>query len=331
MGANGSVNQHGTPPSEAERAAEQRANDLARELQGAPIRSVLDVIEQEHGEKGLQNCGVHEPKEPIRKGHSPLHDAARLGHHDCLRTMLSSQRRSFFGYSAVDEQDELGFTPLHSAAQSESLLSILALLRANANVKAEDTLGRTPFHLCVSAHFCLQAIIDADADLEARDWKAAQVKERHETVLHKAAAGGCAQSVDVLLRARANMEATNAWGRTPLHAASGPHTRHDCVQKLLMAGSDPCAKDAKAYKPADLAKFAKCDRISGAKMWAAVKNDEDKSKHERDLHAYDETIAALLTAEQEAPWSSGNGPEVEHIHEDFGSSRCFLCGVCASK
>ena len=75
----------------------------------------------------------------------------------------------------VNAKDREGRAPLHKLAQSlspEKAPILQALLAAGAAVSAADSQGKTPLHLAVGTLWSgdfVDALIDAGADLEARD------------------------------------------------------------------------------------------------------------------------------------------------------------------
>jgi len=68
------------------------------------------------------------------------------------------------------------------------------------------------------------------------------------TPLHVAKTGAVARA---LIRAGADLEATDAWGQTPLHVAV-KEGKADVVEALLTAGASPWTRNAKGETPLDL-------------------------------------------------------------------------------
>ena len=112
-----------------------------------------------------------------------------------------------------------GSTPLHRAARdSENPAVIQALLDAGADLEARDTWSLTPLHLAadnkinpaVIQALVIQALLDAGANIEARD-------EDGNTPLHKAARRSRNPAViQALLNAGADASAQNDWGEFPV-------------------------------------------------------------------------------------------------------------------
>ena len=84
---------------------------------------------------------------------------------------------------------------------------------------------------------CLKLLIDAGANLEATD-------ALSKTPLHEAAANGYPELLSLLIQSGANVNATNINGYTPLHEATSiplapgyAGSAVDCVDLLLKAGA----------------------------------------------------------------------------------------------
>ena len=82
----------------------------------------------------------------------------------------------------------------------------------------------------------LQALIDAGADVNARD-------EDGGTPLHIAAEYSSKKILQVLIDAGADARAENKREDTPLHCAAGHNSNPEVLQALIDAGADVHAKD----------------------------------------------------------------------------------------
>ena len=76
-------------------------------------------------------------------GYTPLHVAARYGHHQLATLLIRKGAR-------VDDQDCSGATPLHIAALHGLADTVNVLLQMNATMEIEDKNGRTPWEVAFS-------------------------------------------------------------------------------------------------------------------------------------------------------------------------------------
>lgn len=173
---------------------------------------------------------------------SVLIDAIATGNATGLREAIRAGR----DLNAKDR--ETGQTPLHiavaySIAKSDTL-SVELLLEAGADVNAVNSAGGTPLSY---------------AD-KLNDLKTVRLLLRHgaktdipitqagQTVLHSAAHAGHAETVRLLLEAKATVDVRSKSGQTPLvFAVSGSHK--DVVSSLLGASADPNSKDESGLTP----------------------------------------------------------------------------------
>ncbi|XP_039199888.1 cortactin-binding protein 2 [Crotalus tigris] len=95
-------------------------------------------------------------------GCSALYSAARNGHTDCVRLLLTSEAQ-------VDLIDKNGFTPLCSAVTQGHCKSAELLIMYHANVNHAAEKGETPLHLaCRNGNIeCVKLLLEAGADRSA--------------------------------------------------------------------------------------------------------------------------------------------------------------------
>ncbi|XP_030641040.1 cortactin-binding protein 2 [Chanos chanos] len=118
---------------------------------------------------------------------SALFSAARNGHTDCVKLLLTS------GVSA-DVSDQNGFTPLHIAAAHGQHGCVEMLLAHGADVERECVGGRTPLFLACErgSAECVKALLDAGADRS-------QITSDSCTTLHVAVSLGHVGVLQLLL------------------------------------------------------------------------------------------------------------------------------------
>ena len=111
-----------------------------------------------------------------------------------------------------------------------------ALVKANANIEARDSNGRTAL-LLAAAHGSLQAareLIEAGAYVDSRD-------DRGNTALHLSCANGQLLIAKELIENGAGVDETNHNGDTPLLSAI-KHGKHELISPLSEKGADINAK-----------------------------------------------------------------------------------------
>ncbi|HYW75929.1 MAG TPA: ankyrin repeat domain-containing protein [Gammaproteobacteria bacterium] len=181
-------------------------------------------------------AGLSEYEPGLPPDRSPLHQVAWEG----IEYMVPGLQSD--GRCRVSDGDCTGRTPLHYAclgADEESLNAgkwigtIKALLEDDeCRVNQRDHDGRTALHLGVRSHEATRLLLEAGADLEARDHHGA-------TPLARASGDGNATVVKVLLAAGAEVDPRDHEGETPLSRAVARGNAAVC-EMLLDAGAGIC-------------------------------------------------------------------------------------------
>lgn len=128
-------------------------------------------------------------------GELPIHRAARSGSGAEVETIIRADP------ALRDARNGIGMTPLHLAAMNPDIGALKALLAAGADVNARDGEGATPLHL---AAFKGNSRPSPSSSAGAAG---------------SAARAGFVEHAKLLLAAGADVNATNANGRTPLSMA----------------------------------------------------------------------------------------------------------------
>ncbi len=142
---------------------------------------------------------------------------------------------------AIDQRDEQGQTPLHTAAIWLDTTMIQILLQGGANVEATDDQGETPL---------IMAVVGYPFEKQGKHLKSVELllehgappnqrNKRQETALHKAMDSEIAH---LLLQHGADPNAQEFEGQTPLHKVAWAG-RSETVKVLLAAGANPNIKD----------------------------------------------------------------------------------------
>jgi ankyrin repeat protein len=178
-----------------------------------------------------------------------------------------------------ESQDNVGRTPLMSAAQSKNAAAVQALLDAGASIAARDSIGGTALSWAsgLGDSGSVQELIDAGADVEivgsVTGWTpliwasgfgdpgsipmllAARISKRQISpaiAIHAARTGRMRASGAVA--AGAKIENTDKTGKTPLLAASETAGgTADKIQALIDAGANLNVKDSRGLNALDLA------------------------------------------------------------------------------
>ncbi|XP_050190590.1 ankyrin repeat and SOCS box protein 10 [Myiozetetes cayanensis] len=179
---------------------------------------------------------------------TPLHITASRGYTDCLRLLLLRG-------AAVDFAPG-GKTALHEACAAASTDCVRLLLSSGADPEAVSEDGYRPLHLCKSPDSteCVRQLLQHGASANSR------TEEENDTALHVAARHGLAEHVQLLLRHRAELEAKNEEGQTPLNAACAQHHQpqdmdryYRVCQLLVESGASINAADRDRQHPLHLA------------------------------------------------------------------------------
>jgi len=169
-----------------------------------------------------------------------LNEAVQLNDPVLVKALLDSG-------SDINEKDELGETPLHTAAVGGYREIVSLLIEKGADVNARDVRGLTPVHAAAWMGYpeIIGLLIDHGADINARD-------KDGVTPLHAAALAGQQETVALLIERGADINAKNKKSLTPLHAAALSGDR-DTVAILVNKGADVNVKSKDGLTPLHLA------------------------------------------------------------------------------
>lgn len=187
-------------------------------------------------------------------GGTPLHGAARFGNPGIITSLIRTG-------SKVDVRDGIGGTPLHWAVSGGSVENAKTLLSHGADINAADNLGNTPLHLVSRSDYDVIPVPPPppwQTRLVLRwPWarKPMQWLIKHRLLpAPKPVTGPWPTTtwLDVLADHRANVNATNLAGETPLHLLAGRPTHSGAatsnlvhrMSRLVKAGARVDAQDA---------------------------------------------------------------------------------------
>ncbi|CAF3228137.1 unnamed protein product [Rotaria socialis] len=147
-----------------------------------------------------------------------------------------------------------GFTPLHKSAIHHRKESIVILLELGASPNVYDNKGLTPlYHTVLNNHnesindssYCCQLLLQDHSIVNCRD-------DYLSTELHQACRLGLVQHVEHLLFYRADINAINTAGNTPLHICTATN-QEACARVLLFRGADVKIVNKSNQTPYELA------------------------------------------------------------------------------
>ncbi|PMD55646.1 ankyrin [Hyaloscypha bicolor E] len=175
----------------------------------------------------------------------PIHWAVSYGHLDIA--VLLASRKNF----DPDVQDGAGWTPLMIAVslkEGEDLVKLFLSKGADVNAKSEF-LPQTALHFIASK----KNVDLARLLFEQNPPASARVKDkRGQYAIHRAAAVGSVPIVELLIKNKSPISATDVAGQTPLHHAVA-EGHGDTAVALLKAGAETDKKDVDGMLALDLA------------------------------------------------------------------------------
>jgi len=156
----------------------------------------------------------------------------------------------------LKESDDEALSPeneesvLHIAAALNDEAAVRILLKAGADMTAQDYAGATPFFYAARNERAGALNVMLEAGASVRETWAANA----ETPIHWAARSGSAACVKALVEAGADLNALNKRGLTLMHQAVSQWEEHDEVVKLLLSyGVSATQPDANGSTPLHLA------------------------------------------------------------------------------
>jgi ankyrin repeat protein len=239
-------------------------------------------------------------------GLAPLHFAVGNDYSDLVNLLLDKG-------ADVNIKSKEGLTPLHTASQRGLVNMIELLIKKGADIAAESKSMAYPLHFGASQldPKILDSLILAKMDLSRAEndigWaplmvaasfgnepgfqfllkkgaKATGMDKKKNTFLHHAVNGGNIKIIEYLLEQKADVNAKNEQGRTPLHIACGGDTlsfsslkeenRVEVIKVLLKVGADKRLKDPSGKEPLTIAIEKGFGKVAALFADAGVKSDE---------------------------------------------------------
>lgn len=168
---------------------------------------------------------------------SLLHVAAAAGHLQIVHILAGMDP----SVSGINDGDEEGWAPLHSAVSSGRDDVVEALLQAGADVSIANKGGRTALHYAAS-----KGRLEIARLLIAHGAKINQKDKFGCTPLHRAASAGHPELCEMLIEEGADVDATEKTGQTPLMHAVICNDKQVALL-LVRHGADVDCEDNEGY------------------------------------------------------------------------------------
>lgn len=214
-----------------------------------------------------------------KNGRTPLHYAAAGGSRELAELLLAN-------HADVNPTDNDGWTPLHIAVLNDrkDVAELLLANHANVNAPKAPKAAVLPTGVPMTMADVLIATMEAKVDEGA-------------TPLHVAVRKSYKDMVELLLANKADVNAKETDGETPLHAAS--RGNKDVVELLLAHNADINAKDSGGNTPLHMT--AKEDHKEVAELLLghgadvnAKDNDGETPLHLAAMYGHEEVAEVLL-------------------------------------
>ncbi|XXG99104.1 alkaline ceramidase ydc1 [Hypoxylon texense] len=186
-------------------------------------------------------------------GRLPIHWAASANQHAIV--LMLAQQKDFDPDVEVSKladsvKDDSGWTPLMIAASVKDGDAIVELLLSRgADINQKNNNGQTALHFVASKN----NIEVARKLLDHKPPASTRIRDkRGQYPLHRAAAVGSVPMVNLLLKNRSPLNATDSAGYTALHHAVA-EGHGDTAVALLKAGAEVDKRDSDGYLALDLA------------------------------------------------------------------------------
>lgn len=176
---------------------------------------------------------------------TPLHLAAKAGQCAAMDILIAEGAK-------IEAQNRFGITPLHEAARENQNDATRILIENKANVNPQSVDESTPLHAAAlyNSFDTLKTLIFHRASIDVPD-------RYKRTALHLAATHSHGTDVlRALIEAKANPNALNDFGETPLHKAVNAGNA-DAVNALIGSEAHKTVRDIRDRTPLDYARERK--------------------------------------------------------------------------
>ncbi|KAJ3016338.1 UNVERIFIED_CONTAM: Set3 complex subunit with deacetylase activity, meiotic-specific repressor of sporulation proteins, partial [Siphonaria sp. JEL0065] len=211
------------PPSDSDPAHEESSDEERKMISTASSSTKKASVPVPKKEEKLQTrppqkTGATRGRKPGIKNSNAAKAAANRG--DVI--MVANKA---IPYSAINNTDRSGRTPLFKVSGLGDTTAVTALIRAGADVNAKDHAGWSPIHeACLEGQLqTATQLITYGADVNALGFE-------NQTPLHDAVASNHYDVVELLLSHGASLSAKNKDGHTPMDEAEDDETMTKLLQ-----------------------------------------------------------------------------------------------------
>ncbi|OPJ68228.1 hypothetical protein AV530_013727 [Patagioenas fasciata monilis] len=127
-----------------EKQLRQSKQSVGQTLKGLEDLDILVEFQLHREESLLRNIPADKLLAPDENGNRLLHKAVAQGR----RALTYALAQRFASLNKIDEKDAEKRTALHLAAEKNQHLMVSDLISLGASVNEQDSLGKTPLHLC---------------------------------------------------------------------------------------------------------------------------------------------------------------------------------------
>ncbi|XP_077979864.1 uncharacterized protein LOC144435169 isoform X2 [Glandiceps talaboti] len=316
-----------TPPPSTSSVTPTETQDNKADIFMEGFKAGMKASEESEKGSSVKTLSDNEEDRIFRQGPS-IHDATKNGNLDRVKALVTRNKQ------LVNELDERGRAPLHTAAEHNQL-DILKWLAVNgADIKQETRTGYTAMHMAaLNGHVrCMNALSVMGASVSTKTIDS-------QTPLHLAAMSGHLESCKWLVANRASLDGEDMNGRTPLDLAE-QYDHPDVVKLLKSCQQDlrredsgisqlrsprrPEANEETKTPFTDLMNTKQTTTSDSATSWTDDKDQEERGKERRARRSSSSSSGSSSTGSS----SSGSGSESDS--DSSTGSRNLSRGASAS-
>ena len=226
----------------------------------------------------------------------PIHEAAKRSDQDAVKALIEQDP------ALINARDETGRTPLHWAARGVHFQVVKLLLEKGGDVNARDQNLTTAIHDLATRNHVegIQLLLARGAEMDTKNYSG-------NTALHYACANDAAEAAALLVEKGADLEVRDNYGRTPLLLCARERGGPQTTEILLKARAQVNAKDKFGDTPLDLAAWRGKEAVVNLLLAAGAEISSQGPKAQR---LFSEAAANGLSRLFSALTKAGANPDV---------------------